>query len=32
MLKLFFAIIEVIDEAMEMRDEAEKRYGYFLYE
>ena len=32
MIKWLAAIIEVIDGAMELRKEAEKRYGYRLYE
>lgn len=32
MLRFLAIIIEVIDEAIEMRNEAEKRYGFRLYE
>lgn len=32
MIKFLTTIIEVIDEAMELRREVEKRYGFSLYE
>lgn len=32
MIKLLATIIEVIDDAMELRKEAEKRYGYLFFD